>query len=109
MGHGDMVFSDFCDRVSNNATQVNCQECNDASAGLHMAAVMTVVSKWGQFATDMTRSRADEDLACQKIMGIITGILGTVTGIIAFRAWSDVCYDPIPDHFTVTTNDGSTE
>merc|ERR1719361_1861246 len=65
-----------------------------------MSAIMTVVSKFGQLTTDLTRSSQLEDVVCQKIFGIAIGFVGSVSGLIAFAAWKGSCYDVIPDEAT---------
>ena len=49
--------------------------------------------------TDFQRSTRKGDLNCQKFMAILTGIIGTITNLIALSTYSAECYTNLPDQF----------
>ena len=49
--------------------------------------------------TDFQRSTRKGDLNCQKFMAILTGILGTITNLIALSSYSAECYTNLPENY----------
>ena len=47
--------------------------------------------------TDIQRSTRKGDLNCQKFMGVLTGILGTISGILSLKLYADGCFRNLPD------------
>ena len=74
----------------------DCHECEEASDGLHSTVIITILSKFGQFTTDLTRSHGPEDVPCQKVFGALVPIIGVITGISALLTFDNSCYKSNP-------------
>lgn len=82
-----------------DANPESCNNCMDANAAFHITAVTNTLSKLGQLATDMTRSRVSEDVPCQKFVGLFSALGGGISTIYMLLAYSDYCAANIPDKF----------
>ena len=49
--------------------------------------------------TDFQRSTRKGDLNCQKFMALLTGIIGTITNLIALSSYADLCYTNLPESY----------
>jgi len=95
-------WDDFCD--INNATAgiqatQNCEDCQTAAATFHVTAISGALSKLGQLATDMTRSRQSEDVNCQKFIGFLSGFTGGLMTLWGLLLYNDACFNNLPDSF----------
>jgi len=88
----------FCTNVAlQNPDNSKCKDCKDAGTGLYMSAVIGVFSKLGQLSTDLTRSSHETDVACQKIFGVCTGIIGAISTLMTLQTWQTACHDAFPE------------
>lgn len=92
-------FANQTDYASGSGTEAydNCNECEEASDSLHSTVIITILSKFGQFTTDLTRSHGPEDVPCQKVFGALVPIMGVITGISALLTFDNSCYKNIPN------------
>jgi len=91
------VFLKMNDTSVGDAAFDDCQKCDESSAGFYTTVILTVVSKFGQFTTDLTRSNGNEDVPCQKVFGALVPIFGLITSCIALVEYGRNCYKSIPD------------
>jgi len=96
---GSKGWEGFCNNIEATTGQdaSDCTDCQDAGTSLFMTSIITVFSKVGQLGTDATRSTVAEDVACQKIFGMITGIVGTISTLVTINAWDANCFQAFPD------------
>jgi len=104
--HGNVTYKatdswdDFCEvseMLDGKPAAEKCSKCQESSASFHVAAVAGALSKLGQLGTDFTRSRQKEDVNCQKILGVVSGIVGGIATIFALQQYSDVCFNNLPE------------
>lgn len=96
---GTKGWEGFCNNIEANTGQdaSDCTDCQNAGTSLFMTSIITVFSKVGQLGTDATRSTTQEDVACQKIFGMLTGVVGTISTLITINSWDANCYKAFPD------------
>lgn len=97
-----LSWDDFCSL--NNATAgfeatENCEDCKTAAATFHITAISGAVSKLGQLATDLTRSRQTEDVNCQKFVGFLSGFTGGMMTLWGLLLYNSACFNNLPDSF----------
>uniref|UniRef100_A0A6U3A1P7 Uncharacterized protein n=2 Tax=Lotharella globosa TaxID=91324 RepID=A0A6U3A1P7_9EUKA len=69
---------------------------------------MALITSIPQLTTDVQRSHPEGDLNCQKVFGVVTGILGFVTTLAAINTFVGDCQrnltstDPNGGHITYT-------
>lgn len=73
-----------------------CEKCADSSETFYTTVIITVLSKFGQFTTDLTRSNGHYDVPCQKVFGALVPILGFITSVIALAEYNRTCYESLP-------------
>lgn len=104
-GNSLLNWEEYCDFVNQTDYAVgsgtsqgydSCHECEEAGAGLYTTVIVTILSKFGQLTTDLTRSHGPEDVPCQKVFGALIPIIGVITGISALLTFDNSCYKNIP-------------
>ena len=78
-----------------------CKECSDASMGVWSTVLISVLTAITQLQTDLVRSTRRGDFACQKFMGVFTGMLGFCTTGIAMVSYSNKCRNVLPTNVTI--------
>ena len=74
-----------------------CEDCKDACDATVSSAIIALITCFPTLQTDLQRSTIKGDLNCQKIMGMVTGIVGTLSTLIALSVYADGCYRNLPD------------
>lgn len=75
-----------------------CEECQDACNSTISSVIISLITCIPTIQTDLQRSTIKGDLNCQKIMGMFTGIVGTISTLVALSAYADGCYRNLPDY-----------
>lgn len=73
-----------------------CADCQSVVSKTITSAVLSLLTMLPQITTNLQRSKPDGDLHCQKAMGFLTSILGTVGTIITMVNYVNVCYSEVP-------------
>jgi len=95
-------YDDYCDDVSevtNSNYTTQCDDCKAQALGFHVAAITNIISKVGQYATDLTRSRVDYDVNCQKAFGMISGTYSSMMTIYMLSFYAAACANELPKQF----------
>ena len=79
-------------------TNSYCEDCQDACNAAISSAIIALITCFPTLQTDLQRSTIKGDLNCQKIMGMVTGIVGTLSTLIALSAYADGCYNNLPEN-----------
>eukprot|EP00470_Lotharella_oceanica_P001451 CAMPEP_0170173768 /NCGR_PEP_ID=MMETSP0040_2-20121228/7034_1 /TAXON_ID=641309 /ORGANISM="Lotharella oceanica, Strain CCMP622" /LENGTH=209 /DNA_ID=CAMNT_0010415099 /DNA_START=224 /DNA_END=853 /DNA_ORIENTATION=+ len=85
-----------CDRTYDNRdnsdeNEDDCNTCRRAALGSVTTVIMSLVTSIPQLMTDIQRSHPEGDLNCQKILGVVTGIMGFVTTLAAINTFVIDC------------------
>mmetsp|Transcript_25104 Transcript_25104/g.55696 ORF Transcript_25104/g.55696 Transcript_25104/m.55696 type:complete len:241 (-) Transcript_25104:960-1682(-) len=80
------------DSVSCNEIFASCTQCVDASVASFSTLVGAFVTQLPQITSDLQRSTTRGDLHCQKIFGVLTGILGLLSTLSALSSFASLCY-----------------
>jgi hypothetical protein len=75
-----------------------CEDCQDACNSSISSVIIALITCIPTIQTDLQRSTVKGDLNCQKIMGMFTGLMGTISTLIALSAYADGCYRNLPDN-----------
>jgi len=73
-----------------------CNDCKDASQASYSTAILSLITAVPQFLTDLQRSTEAGDLNCQKMFGIVTGIVGFITTLNSILIYLNSCRDSLP-------------
>lgn len=73
-----------------------CHECKDACSSTYNAVIVSLVTSVPQLLTDIQRSTRRGDLNCQKVMGVVTGIIGTLSSLSSLSLYADGCLNNLP-------------
>lgn len=104
---GTHSWEDFCqtsEGVDPNGSE-DCNSCKDASAGFHITAYTMILSKIGQLATDLTRSKESEDVNLQKMIGLLSGVVGAMSTVAALITYGEQCFSTLPDEALLPTGE----
>jgi len=82
-----------------------CKDCKSASFQATQAIVIGFISQFPQIFTDLCRSKAKNDLNCLKLIGIVTGIIGFLSTMVALAGYSSNCYSKIDSSYDTTDVD----
>lgn len=82
-----------------------CKDCKTASFQATQAIVIGFISQFPQIFTDLCRSKAKNDLNCLKLIGIVTGIIGFLSTMVALAGYSSNCYSKIDSSYGTTDVD----
>lgn len=74
-----------------------CESCKDANQAAVSLAVISFITGFVQFMTDLQRSTEAGDLNCQKFMGIATGIAGGLSTLSSLSTYSADCQEKLPN------------
>ena len=80
----------------------SCEACKDVASSSSTMAIMGVITTIPQLTTDFLRAFPENDLRCQKAFGIITGLFGMITNLMALQLFNTVChkdFDTEGDYF----------
>lgn len=91
---GDQIEVEWADA---QCTSDYCNECKDATSSSISTAIISLITCLPTLSTDIQRSTRAGDLNCQKFMALFTGIMGTITTLIALSSYSDGCFKNLPD------------
>ena len=69
----------------------SCEACKDVASSSSTMAIMGVITTIPQLTTDFLRAFPENDLRCQKAFGIITGLFGMITNLMALQLFNTVC------------------
>lgn len=73
-----------------------CHDCKDACASTYNAVIVSLITSLPQLLTDIQRSTRRGDLNCQKVMGVVTGIIGTLSSLSSLSLYADGCLNNLP-------------
>ena len=73
-----------------------CAQCSNAAQNdVFSLAIVGTVTQIFQMVTDLQRSTVHGDMNCQKVQGILTGLLSLATSFSSLHKFSDAClYNP---------------
>lgn len=83
-----------------------CDSCVDAVSSILPTAILGVITQLPQILTDLQRSTSRGDRNCQKVFGVVTGIFGCVTTIIALSEFGQSCWRIDADRFNMQPGPG---
>jgi len=96
---GNTTIPSYIEWGSDDCDAGYCEDCEDAASSVISSAIIAFVTCIPTLQTDLQRSTRKGDLNCQKFMAIFTGIIGTITNLIALSAYADMCFSNLPDSF----------
>ena len=73
-----------------------CHQCKNACASTYNAVIVSLVTSVPQLLTDIQRSTRRGDLNCQKVMGVVTGIIGTLSSLSSLSLYANGCLNNLP-------------
>jgi len=89
-----------CSIYSMNET---CQACQDAVGATSTWAITSLLTQTVQVATDLQRTTPFGDVNCQKVMGVVTGLYGLISGLMALADFANHCWRTQPRTFSIST------
>lgn len=84
----------------------DCEQCADAISKIETTVIFGLLTQFLQVMTDIQRSTERGDRNCQKFMGIFTGILGSITTLIALSSFSQSCWKIDDPNYTIKAGSG---
>jgi len=87
--------------ISGTSLNSTCQQCVDSLDSVSTLAITSVITQTIQLATDLQRTTPYGDMNCQKIMGVLTGVYGLISGLLSLQDFADSCWRAQPDSFTI--------
>lgn len=69
-----------------------CEDCSDAASSTVATAIMGVVTTLPTILTDIQRSTRAGDLNCQKVMAVLTGLLGGLSSLATLITYGQNCW-----------------
>lgn len=73
-----------------------CHQCKDACGSTYNAVIVSLITSLPQLMTDIQRSTRRGDLNCQKVMGVVTGMIGTLSSLSSLSLYADGCLNNLP-------------
>ena len=73
-----------------------CHECKESCDSTYNAVIVSLVTSVPQLLTDIQRSTSRGDLNCQKVMGVVTGIIGTLSTLSSLSLYANGCLNNLP-------------
>jgi hypothetical protein len=73
-----------------------CHDCQDAVSGIIGTVILNFISLIPTISSNLKRSTIEGDLNCTKVFTIITGIISTISMLIALSEYSTLCYKNLP-------------
>lgn len=77
-----------------------CEQCALAAGSVTKLAIASILTQMVQMATDLQRTTPYGDMNCQKLMGVITGFYGLISGLKSLHYFSSGCWRSQPTTFT---------
>ncbi|GMI22737.1 hypothetical protein TeGR_g2048 [Tetraparma gracilis] len=68
-----------------------CEPCKEAALGTVTLTIMGLVTYFPQLTTDLLRSQRDLDVRCQKVFGVLTGLWGCFSTLLALNSFRTSC------------------
>lgn len=87
--------SDECQDIESGEEDI-CSECKAATQSSIATTIINLLTALPTFSTDMKRATRRGDMNCQKFMAMFTGIMGSLSTLIALSSYVDGCYRNLP-------------
>jgi hypothetical protein len=71
-------------------------DCKDACNVSIYSVIFALITCIPTILTDLQRSTVKGDFNCQKVMGVVTGLMGTISTLLALSFYADGCYSNLP-------------
>jgi len=78
-----------------------CNDCKSACDATEVVAIMSLITSIPTLQTDLQRSTVKGDLNCQKMLAIITGVIGFLSTLSSLSTYSAGCFQSLPDEFSI--------
>eukprot|EP00055_Hartaetosiga_balthica_P006023 m.18502 g.18502 ORF g.18502 m.18502 type:complete len:281 (-) comp4968_c0_seq2:194-1036(-) len=78
-----------------------CNDCKNAAKNTAVPVILAILTQIPQILTDVQRSTAVGDLNCQKMFGIVTGLLGFLTTLASLNIFSLGCVRGLPSTIAI--------
>jgi hypothetical protein len=95
--------TDKCEDFASEANIGKCETCVAVANSLQFAAIFTLLPQLGQITTDVQRSTRAGDVNCQKVWGIVTGIVGFASAVFSLSGFRYACWDIADNHTMLYT------
>lgn len=70
----------------------SCDQCYDASAGLMTTLIVSVLTYFPTFATDVLRRYPNYDVNCQKFFGSFVNLFSMILSLYTWRGYATRCF-----------------
>ena len=87
--------SDECHNVESGEEDI-CNECRTATQSSIATTIINLLTALPTFSTDMKRTTRKGDMNCQKFMAMFTGIVGSISTLIALSSYVEGCFRNLP-------------
>jgi hypothetical protein len=83
-----------------------CEECAATVNSMTQSVLLSLLTQVVQVATDLQRTTPFGDVNCQKLMGVVTGLVGLTSGLLSCRTFANSCWRAQPDTYTISSAPG---
>jgi hypothetical protein len=88
--------SDTCSSLE-QTNQDFCHDCKSSCLEAEAMVITNLISSFPNIKGNIERSTRAGDRNCEKVFSLVTGVIGTLTTLIALSAYSKVCGYHLPD------------
>jgi len=99
LGDGDFRWdSSQCTDFENQESNNFCDDCKSSCLAAVSMVVTNLITSLPGVRGSLTRRIREDDRNCDKVQGIIMGVTGTISTLLALSIYADVCARELPDH-----------
>jgi len=103
----EVHISNFPNVELSNASKADldnlCGDCVSGTTGAVTSIILSAITAVPTMMTDLQRATPYGDANCQKMMGLITGVLSLLSGVNSLRTFRNNCMQEIPSELTLTS------